>query len=400
MLKVLGFLFFALLILVLIKFKTLQRLHKVITLFDKENIVENFMNMEQFIETKTIAKSPNPSTLDKAWSYDFPEDFVFEGKTMNTKKYLDETLTTGLMIIHKDSVIHESYHLGNTPSTTHIVWSISKSFVSALVGIALEDGLFDSVEDPITKYLPQLKETAYNGVTIKNILQMSTGIKFDEDYSNFNSDINRFGRFFALGKSFEKFIFSLEKELDPKKAEGIYHHYISLNTQVLGMLVAKVSDQPLADYLKEKIWDPMGMEFDAHWIIDKTQMEMALGGLNVCLRDLGRFGQLFLHRGNYQGKQILTEDWIDASLKMDAPHLLPGDHGASHDTFGYGYQWWFPEKPEGDFFASGIYNQYIYIHPEKELVIVKTSANYHFKEPNNKSKNEHVALFKKMAEQF
>ena len=129
--------------------------------------------------------------------------------------------------------------------------------------------------------------------------------------------------------------------------------------------------------MQEKLYDPLGMEFDGYWLIDGKKMEMALGGLNLTLRDFAKIGSLFLHKGNWKGQQIVSEDWVKASVTPDAPHVQP-----TEDDFGYGYQWWIPKGTEGEFMALGVYNQNIYINPTTKTVIVKLSANPEF---NNSS---------------
>ena len=396
MLKIFGILLLIILLFGLFNLKKLKRLHRAVTLFNQENIIDNFLNMEKHIDVREIPRSPNPSTLAKELGFQLPESFSYKGQPFNVKEYMEYTNTTGLLIIHRDTIVYESYFNGMKESTTHISWSVAKSFVSGLLGIAMEEGLIESIDDPVTKYLPQLKDCGYNEVPIKAILQMSSGVGFNEDYRDFNSDINRFGRYFALGLSFEKFTMTLKNARPP----GTYNHYVSIDTQVLGMLVEKVTGKRLSVYLKEKIWDPVGMEYDAQWIIDNTGMEMALGGLNVTLRDYGKYGLLYLKNGNWRGKQIVPSAWVEQSAVMDGPHLQPGDNPNSSNVYGYGYQWWIPEQPEGDYFAAGIYNQNIYIYPAKDLVIVKTSANYHFKEIGDESKLQHVALYKEIAKNF
>ena len=396
MFKFLGVLLLLLLIVLLFNFKTVKRLKHVVSLFDEDKIVHNFLHMEDYVETRSLIKSTNPFTIPKNISFELPETFESRGKTFSVKEYIDYTRTTGFMIIHKDSIVYEYYGNGMKENSTHISWSVAKSFVSALVGIALEEKLFDSIQDPITKYLPQFKGTGYDGVTIKDILQMSTGVGFNEDYRDFHSDINRFGRFFALGKSFEKFSLTLDREKEP----GTFNHYVSINTQVLGMLITKVSGKTLTAFMQEKLWDPIGMQDNAHWIIDNEGMEMALGGLNASLRDYAKLGLLFLHKGNWMGTQIVPESWVTKSVTPDEPHLQPGEHELSTSIFGYGYQWWIPEVPKGDFFAAGIYNQYIYVQPSKDLIIVKTSANHHFRDKDDQSKIHHSYMFQQLADQF
>ncbi|MFT7606623.1 MAG: CubicO group peptidase (beta-lactamase class C family), partial [Saprospiraceae bacterium] len=212
----------------------------------------------------------------------------------------------------------------------------------------------------------------------------------------FNSDINRFGRAFAMGSPLEDFCKTLKQSRKP----GSYCHYVSIDTQVLGMLLAKVTGKSLTENLQEKLWNPMGMEYPAEWITDNTGFELALGGLNITLRDYAKLGQLYLHNGRFNGKQLVSESWIKAATTPDANHLMPGEHDLSSHHFGYGYQWWIPQDDYGAFFAAGIYNQFIYIQPNKDLVIVKLSANHHFKKEGSVTKDIHMAMFKAMAEAF
>jgi len=235
---------------------------------------------------------------------------------------------------------------------------------------------------PVEAYVPELKGTAYGDVRIKDVLQMSTGVKFNEDYGDFNSDINRWGRGFAMGGSQDEFAATLERELEP----GTVNHYVSINTHVLGMILTKATGRSVNDYMQEKLWEPLGMEYDACWLIDGEGMEMVLGGLNTTLRDYAKIGSLFMHEGKWKGKQLIPEPWVRASLTPDAPHLMPGEE------FGYGYQWWIPKSDEGEFMAVGIYNQNIYINPTTKTVIVKLSANPRYNEADYVPSNDNAAL--------
>jgi CubicO group peptidase (beta-lactamase class C family) len=269
---------------------------------------------------------------------------------------------------------------------------MAKSFVSALFGIAMEEGYIKSIEQKVEEYLPELIGSGYEGVRIKDVLQMSVGVKFNEDYGDFNSDINKWGRGFALGSSQNKFASTLVREEEP----GTKLHYVSINTHVLGMIVAKATGKSLSKYLEEKLWKPMGMEYNAYWLCDNQGMEVALGGLNIALRDYAKLGQLFLNEGNWQGVQIVPKNWVVASVTPDAPHLMP-----EKNKFGYGYQWWIPLGDEGEFIAQGVYNQNIYINPTTKTVIVKNSANYRYNEKINPyaDPNAILELFRKIAHQ-
>jgi len=320
-----------------------------------------------------------------------PETFEYEGETHTLKSMLDDTFTTGFLVALDDQILVEEYFRGEKASDRHIMFSVSKSFVSALVGIALEEGKFDSIEDPITKYLPELSSSGYNGVRIKDILQMSSGIYFNEDYNDPLSDVNQMGLTVATGGSLNEFTLSLKQKWKP----GTYNNYVSVDTHVLGMLLAKITGTSTSAYLQEKIWQPLGMEFDAHWLTDGKNVEMTMGGLNVALRDMARMGRLYLHQGNMDGKQIVPANWVTASMTPDAPHLMPGkDNPGSSNPNGYGYQWWTPIEPHGDFFAAGIYYQYIYIDPTTGVVIAKTSSDLKFTDPNEPRKKDlQVAAF-------
>lgn len=394
-LKVLAILLLLLVVIVLVKLKTIKRLYNTVHLFDEDVIISNFQNMDQVYDVSRLKNGKEIYQFARREDYQLPTSFLFNHKEYSLQDYFTNTNTEGFLILHKDTIVFEKYYNGLTESTTHISWSVAKSFIATMLGIAYEDGLFE-LEKPITAYLPQLKDTGYDGVKIKDILQMSSGVGFNEDYGDFNSDINRFGRTIATGSSLEAFCQSLKRERMP----GTYCHYVSIDTQVLGMLLSKVTDQSITQYLEEKLWVPMGMEYPAEWLIDDTGFELALGGLNATLRDYAKLGQLYLHEGKFNGKQIVSPSWIKAAITPDAPHLMPGDHQLSNHPYGYGYQWWIPQNDEGAYFASGIYNQYIYVQPNKDLVIVKLSANHHFKQEGSITKDIHMALFKRIMEDF
>ncbi len=384
-------------LLIALNYNRIDRLLRVNSLFDEENIVNNFLHLEDYFPYNSLTKSVSPYQFPKG-NMELPASIAYRNKTMSTSDYLEETRTTGLLILHRDSIQHESYYNGHTETTTHISWSVAKSFVSAMVGIALEEGLFESIEEPITKYVPELTGSGYDGVRIKDILQMSSGVRFNEDYVDFNSDINRFGRSFALGSSLDDFCKSLVREKEP----GTFNHYVSIDTQVLGMLLKRITGKTLTAYLQEKIWDPLGMEHDAQWAIDNDGMEMALGGLNVTLRDYAKFGYLYLKNGKYNEQQLVPANWVQHSITPDAPHLMPGanPNSANKLEFGYGYQWWIPPNGDGAFMARGIYNQYIYIYPKMDLVIVKNSANHRFGRMGDFSMQQTLGFFEAVVDQL
>ena len=368
------------------------RVHKVKTLYDKDKIVYNFLNMDKIFPTREIKASKNPKPLKRNIKT-LPETFFFEGEEKNLQECLDYFWSDGMIVLHKNEMVYENYWLGNNENKRHISWSVAKSFISALVGIAYEEGLIDSLDDPVTKYLDDFKETGYDGVTIKDILQMSSGVLFNEDYADYDSDINRFGRAVATGTSMRDFSKTLTREREP----GTYMHYVSINTQVLGFLLQEVTNKSISQYLYDKIWNPLGMEDSAYFILDDVKDEFALGGLNATLRDYAKFGLLYLQNGRWNDNQIISKQWIEDSHSTDGIHLVPGERETSSNPWGYGYQWWVPGFPDTDYTASGVYNQYIYIDPLSEIVIAKTSSNYKYTSELQMSKDMHMAMFRAIA---
>ena len=368
------------------------RVHKVKTLYDKDKIVYNFLNMDKIFPTREIKASKNPRPLKRNIKT-LPETFFFEGEEKNLQEYLDYFWSDGMIVLHKNEMVYENYWLGNNENKRHISWSVAKSFISALVGIAYEEGLIDSLDDPVTKYLDDFKETGYDDVTIKDILQMSSGVLFNEDYADYDSDINRFGRAVATGTSMRDFSKTLTREREP----GTYMHYVSINTQVLGFLLQEVTNKSISHYLYDKIWNPLGMEDSAYFILDDVKDEFALGGLNATLRDYAKFGLLYLQNGRWNDNQIISKQWIEDSHSTDGIHLVPGERETSSNPWGYGYQWWVPGFPNTDYTASGVYNQYIYIDPLSEIVIAKTSSNYKYTSELQMSKDMHMAMFRAIA---
>lgn len=364
------------------------------TLFRGVDMTDEFNDMASFFPTHAV-RTTQPEPLPAATTrLTLPETYDWNGQPANLQTLLGETDTSGLLVLVDGEIVHEEYRLTSGPEVRWIAWSVAKGFVSALVGIALSEGRFESVEEPITKYVPELVGSAYEGVRIKDILQMSSGARWNEDYGSLTSDITRFGAAIVFGGSQDDFSASLEREFEP----GTYNRYNSTDTQVLGMLLVRITGQTIAEYMEEKLWQPLGMEQDAYWITDDPGMELAFGGLNATLRDYARFGELYRRGGEWHGRQIVPADWVAASVTADAPHLKPGENSQSDWVLGYGYQWWLPESDEGEFSAIGVYNQFIYVNPARGVVIAKTSANQAYgKDESTDRELETFAAFRAIA---
>jgi len=357
---------------------------ELVNFYDPEKITENFRTPSTF--PHTVVKTGEPWLFKRAEGQaELPPVYQYGGKTKLLSKLLEHTGTTGLLVVKDDTILFEQYYQGETESDRHAMFSVTKSFVSALLGIAIEDGLIESIEDPITKYVPELVGTGYDGAKISDILTMSSGVRFTEDYGDMWSDVNRMSMTIAGNGSLDDFATSLSREREP----GTYNNYVSVDTHVLGMMLVRVTGKTLTELLQEQIWKPLGMEYEANWMTDGEGMEVAMGGMQVSLRDMARLGRLYLNKGKWNGKQIVPESWVADSITPSAPRLMPGhDNPGSATPFGYGFQWWTPSVPHGDFMAFGIYHQTIYVDPTSGIIIAKTSAHKGFTDPANKTDKE------------
>ena len=361
------------------------------SMFGGGDQVENFRSVRSIFPGRIVSRSARPFTFAGGAPLALPRTFPNAGSLEDTAAFLDATDTTGLLILKDDKLVLERYWRGNTAATPWPAWSVSKSFTSALVGIAIRDGAIAGIEDPVIRYLPELAGSAYDGARIKDVLQMSSGASWSEDYSDPDSDVNRFGRTFALGGSLDAFVGTLSPEFAP----GTFNRYNSMDAQVLGMILRRVTGRPEADYLSEKLWSPLGMEGDAFWVTDDEGVEFAAGGLSATLRDFAKLGRLYLNGGRWNGVQVVPADWVRASVTPDAPHLLPGPRASSDSAWGYGFQWWLPDD-SGAFAAVGIYNQLVYVNPARDLVIAKSSANHRYglkADEASGRQDAHIAFF-------
>jgi CubicO group peptidase (beta-lactamase class C family) len=375
-----------------------ERATMVASLFTGAEQYKNFPRMHTLFPVTAMPPAQDAVAFPRGSDISLPETFLHEGQARSVADFLKETDTAALLILKDGSVVFEDYWLTGGTEVTWLSMSVAKSFISALIGIAIADGDILSIDRPITHYVPELSGSAYDGVRIRDILQMSSGARWNEDYSDPSSDINRFARIFALGGSLN----SLATTLEPDRAPGTFNRYNSTDTQVLGMLLVQATGRPIADYMSEKLWQPLGAQSTAYWLLDSDGMEMAFGGLNATARDYARLGELYRLGGKFNGRQIVPESWVRESVSPDAPHLQPGaDNPASDYPLGYGYQWWIPEGGQGDFAAIGVYNQFIYVHPGAGMVIVKLSAfsNYGLDtSPSSYRELETLDLFQTLAE--
>jgi hypothetical protein len=368
--------------LVSLNWDKVNQLYSVITLFDKTVIVDNFSHMDQAFWTEKITKSAEPYIFEYQKST-LPTSFIYDGKSIDTEEFIKRRATTALLVLKNDKVTFEHYYLGTKPEDKRISWSMAKSFVSVLFGMQVDAGKID-IEKPVDFYLPEMKGSGYENVKVKHVLQMSSGVKWDENYQKFNSDINKMGRLLAIGGSLDEMATQLKKESTP----GVKFHYVSMDTHVISMILRRVTGQSLISLVQNELWHKIGMEGDAAWITDSHHTAFALGGLNALTRDYARFGRLLVNNGRWQNNQLVSEKWLNEATTAGADYLKSGD-----GKLGYGYQIWLPPLAQpGEFFCVGVYGQYIYVNQQYGVVIVKNSADKRFMD--GFSKLETIAFFR------
>lgn len=275
---------------------------------------------------------------------------------MPLEGWMKETGTVALLVIKNDTLWMERYHRKYDQENIVPSFSMAKSVTSLLIGCAIADGYIQSVSDPVTKYIPELARNGFDVVTVEHLLQMTSGLDFNEGY------YNPFGEAaaFYYGRNLWKKIGRLKL----KRAPGLQFEYNSGNTQLLGAILDRaLPETTITEYLQQKLWTPMGMEFDASWSLDKKRdgLEKTFCCLNARARDFAKIGRLMLHGGNWNGKQLVPSSWVAASTRADTA-LGGADF--------YKYQWWLYGNT-GPFMAQGILGQFVYVNPSRNLVMVR-----------------------------
>lgn len=377
--KLLGVLLLVIAVLGVWRREEIGRLQAVLGLFKPAQIVHNFSHMDQAFRTRDIAISGPVMPLPQGAPMP-----AIDG----LEAWQEARSVTAMVVLHNGEITAETYRQGTTADDKRISWSVAKSYLSALFGIVMAEGAITSLDDQVTKYAPELANSAYQGTTIRDVMTMQSGVKFNEDYLDFWSDINKMGRVLALGQSMDSFTESITARERPPGAEW---QYVSIDTHVIGMVIRGATGRGIVDLMQEKLIGPMGLEAAPFYATDGYDEPFVLGGLNLITRDYARMGQLFLQRGRRDTTQIVPVDWVDASTSRQA-NTAPG-------AIGYGFQWWVPESAvAGEFLARGIYGQYIYVNRPAGVVIAVNAADRGFREAGAYDSN--IAMFRKIASHY
>jgi CubicO group peptidase (beta-lactamase class C family) len=321
-------------------------------------VLYNFADVKDYkkFKSRELVAEPLPYQFQTSPSGRFPKEF----NGVPFDQFLEDNKTLAFLIIKNDTIQYEKYFRGYDSESIVPSFSMAKSVTSILIGCAIDEGLIVSVDEPITNYIPELAPNGLDKVSIKHLLQMTSGIQYNESYFNPFGDAASF----YYGLNLRKQLGKMKLETEP----GTRFEYASGNTQLLGLVLERaLKNKTITQYLQEKLWTPLGMEYEASWSIDrkKNGLEKTFCCINARARDFAKIGRLYKNKGNWNGKQIVSAAWVEASTK---PEVADGSVPY------YQYQWWMP-TPHKDFMANGILGQYIYVHPAKDLVIVRLGKN-------------------------
>jgi CubicO group peptidase (beta-lactamase class C family) len=324
--------------------------------------VNTFRNVDRLFPTRIVKAGNSPTILPmrKAQLQNFR--FMSREKEYDLYDFLSLNRVSGIIVIKDGEIAFEKYLLGNKPETKWMSMSVVKSITATLVGMAIKDGYIEDIDDQLTDYLPRFKGSAYDGVSIRNLLQMASGVDWNETYTDPNSD--RRAMLEAQISQRPDEILDLMASLDRAAEPGNRWNYSTGETSVVGALVNAATGKNVADYLSEKIWIPFGMESDASWWLDSPGgLEIGGSGLSATLRDYARFGQFMLAEGQIDGKETLPDGWVETAT---SPKTIRAENVE------YGYMWW--PLDMGAYAAIGIFGQFVYVHPDSNLVVAMWGA--------------------------
>lgn len=327
-----------------------------------EQQLYGYRNMEKVTPVHVVKRGDHVRDLPVAANRIDPK-WTWNGKPQTTASYMEAMRTSGVVVLKDGKIVLERYGMGRKPAERWTSFSVAKSVTATLVGAAIKDGYIKSLEDPVTTYIPELKGSGYDGVTVRQLITMTSGVKWNEDYTDPKSDVAQAG--FSTDTPGLNPIVSYMRKLPRETAPGAKFVYKTGETDLAGILVSNATGRPLSQYLSEKIWAPYGMEQDAIWVDDVAGHERGGCCLSMTVRDYARIGQFMLDGGKAGGVSVVPDGWIADATKAHWS-FPPG----GVET-GYGYFWWIIRD---GYAAEGIFGQQIFIYPADHLVIAINSA--------------------------
>jgi CubicO group peptidase (beta-lactamase class C family) len=342
-----------------------------------------FSNMRQFLPTARVSRGSGPvwdlplALRDDLDSVSFQA--LDDGRDLTWEQSLAENFTDAIVVLHKGAIVYERYLGVTRPDSTHIAFSVTKSYVGTLAEVLVAEGKLDPAA-PIAELIPELARSGFGDATLRQVLDMTTALDFSEEYTDPNSGIGAFSMALGLtprppGYTGPTDVFSYLPGIARAGTHGERFTYRTCNTEVLGWIVARAAGQRLDQLLSERIWAPLGMEQDADFLIDSTGMPFAGGGLNPVLRDMARFGEAMRCDGHGNRGQIIAREVVAGIKAGGDPAVFAPAGYATLPQGSYRSQWWAMPGNHGAFSARGIHGQAIYIDPVAEMVIARFGSH-------------------------
>jgi CubicO group peptidase (beta-lactamase class C family) len=356
------------------------------------HLVWTYSHFGELFPSRAIERAAMPWQFKRA--PEPPIFYTFKSDRLSIEDYLGRNPTTGLLIAKDDTILYEHYQYGRTDFDRFLSQSMAKTITAMLIGIAVAENKIKSIDDPVSAYVPGLASAEYGGTSLRSLLHMSSGVAFTENYDGAD-DITRLSLdLFSGGKDPVASVARFNTRAAPP---GTRWHYASSETEILGLVLRAAVQEPIAHYLRDRIWQPIGTEADASWAIDGTGQEIAFCCFNAVLRDYARLGRLLAYDGAWEGRQLIPRQWL-----LDATTVRPGDGylapGAATPYFGYGYQTWLFPGGQRRFALFGIRGQIIFVDPASKLIMVHTAVR---KKPSEPAANaEAVALWLQVVSQL
>jgi CubicO group peptidase (beta-lactamase class C family) len=325
-----------------------------------------YRNVDRMFVTRAIRRGTTVLSLQRG--EEISPHYQADGKTHGVDGYFGRANVAGLLVIRNERIVLERYALGLEENIRWSSMSMIKSLTSTLIGAALQQGAITSLDDAVSKYIPALRGCAYDAVTVRHLITMSSGVRWNEDYTDRNSDVNRYSK--SLGDKVPGGVLALMRSLKAEHRPGSHFNYNSGDTYLLGSLLSAATGKTLADYMSETIWSRLGMEFDAFYTLE-SEGGQEIGGsrAGIALRDFGRFGVFLLRNGMIDGISVLPADWID---NAGHPAFALDPETNRYGATGYGYSWWI--DPDGSMVALGFAGQALYVNRKAGVVIVTLSC--------------------------
>jgi len=307
--------------------------------------------------------------------------YTYQGATRSLNDFVGRAQVKSLLVLHNGQIVHEHHRAPFGPESLHQSWSVMKQMLSALIGRAVASGAIRSIDDPMDRYAPALKANGFAGVTFRQALTMSSGVRYDEEVDRvqlFKTVIAQRYTFGVSGATLDAE--TLKPELDRAYPPGSKYEYASINSQALAMALEGATGRQLRELLRQEIWEPLGMPDDARLLTDGEGSEFGLCCLYATARSYAVFGQWFAQGGQWNGRALLPADWVRRATSFDDPASWHSVHvprtAKTQELFGFGYHWWPLEGPRGDFTALGIHGQLVYVSPRQNIVVVRLSDDY------------------------